>query len=479
MIEEKKIPWLELLESVWRQKRLALYIVLAGAALTAALVLMRSPVYRAKATILLAAQRISGPRVEGMSDKQIESELALLSSPALIRSVLADHQPPAPKAAPMKSGLGGLFGRRLPPPDPLDEKVRAVGKDIETTRVSDTNLVEVAYRSTNPGWAATLVNELLDRHVERIAKLGEQTDARGFFQKQDEVMSRRLSAAKDALARYRQKQGTELAETDEVELRKSLAQVALDRATAQTQLAEAQAKAGYLSGELGRHPQTVSSESEVRQNEGVKLLQDKVLQLEVQRADLLAKYAPTSTVIEDLDHRIEAEKKLLAGKQLESKTSSRTAVNPTYQTMEVDLVQKRAESAALAARIAGLSRQEAATRAQLERITTSTPELARLQNEVKSANDTYLDYMKKAEEARLSRDLDKSGIVNINVLERAQVPDHPEPSRASFFMLAGLLVSLGVGLVAAVLRDRLDPAVRSGLQAERLAGVQVIGEVPG
>ena len=45
-------------------------------------------------------------------------------------------------------------------------------------------------------------------------------------------------------------------------------------------------------------------------------------------------------------------------------------------------------------------------------------------------------------------------------------------------VLAGVLASLAAGAFAAFVRDRLDPAVKSRVEAERLAGAPVIAEIP-
>src|SRR5207302_726016 len=116
--------------------------------------------YRAHSTILFGAQRVSTPRTEAMADKAIDSEMALLASPVLVREVLADLGI-VPAASTRSPAAGTSF----------DGKVRAFSKDIETNRVEDTNVVEVAYRGGDPRFAANFVNKLLAKHVERIARL--------------------------------------------------------------------------------------------------------------------------------------------------------------------------------------------------------------------------------------------------------------------------------------------------------------------
>src|SRR5580693_76911 len=299
MLEERNIAWQEVLEVLLRRWRLVLVATVAGTAIVLLWVWLSPPVYRAKATILLGAQRISGPRGDAMPDKQIESEMALLASPTLVRSVLEDEKPAGAEASsgrgPRASGGAGEGGsatsagtRRVHvrrDPDVLDARVREVAKGIDTNRIEDSNVIEVAYRGNDPTWAANFVNRLLAKHVERIAQLNEQTNTPELYQQQRDLASQRLSAATAALNKFRARQGPDFSEGDEADLRKSLAEAEAQHAATATSLAEARARVDYLNRELGRHPETITSESELRQNESVRLLEARLLQLEMQRSE--------------------------------------------------------------------------------------------------------------------------------------------------------------------------------------------------
>ncbi len=356
--------------------------------------------------------------------------------------------------------------------------MHAVTQAIETNRIAETNLVEVAYKSPDPRWASTFVNDLLSKHMERIGHLDEQNDTHLFFQHQRDLVSQRLGTARAALDRYRQEQGGSYVEGSEADLKKAQVELEAERSVAQTALAEAQARVGFLSREIGHHPDTIAAESETRENETVRVLESRLVQLQVQRSELLSKYAPTSTAISDLDRQIAEAQRLITGKQADVKSGSKMAVNPAHQAMEIDMLQKQAEVAALQARLSGIATRQARIQSQLSHMAAAGPELDRLNNEVKGANDAYLDYLRRAEEARLSKALDQSGIVNIAILEKAQVPDAPEPSKATLLLLLGILASLAAGSGLALLRDRLDPAVTSTHHAEHMSGIPVIAEVP-
>ena len=92
MIEDRPIAWQELLETCFRRWRLVLFGLVAGLLAGTLQVWLAAPIYRAQARIILTAEAVPGPREEAMPDRQIRAELAFLRSPALIRSVLEEHE---------------------------------------------------------------------------------------------------------------------------------------------------------------------------------------------------------------------------------------------------------------------------------------------------------------------------------------------------------------------------------------------------
>jgi polysaccharide biosynthesis transport protein len=456
---ETGIPWLSLLETAWRRRAVVLAIVVAGSLAAAVWAWRTPPLYRAHVTILLGAKPMAGPRTDAMADKAIESELEMLSSPELIRETLREVGPRAPLARAAESA-----------------QVRRLAHDIETNRIEETNVVEVAYRGADPRWAARFLNALVAKHVERIARLDEQANTRAFYQGERDTLLGRMQAAGDAASRFRASAGADIAPGDGADLHKALSQLDTEQATTASQHAEAQARVAYLQREIGRHPTHIATESETRESDGTRLLDTRLMQLEVQRSEAITKYAPGSTTVQSIDSQIAETRRLLAGQRVEE-AGKKTAVNPTYQTLELDLVQRQAEAAALAARLQALAGERERVRQQADRLSALAPQLTRLDNDAKSASDAYTDYLHRAEEARQNRELDRSGLVNISVLDPAEVPDSAEPGKAGWKLLAAVLASLVAGLATAAIWERLDPAVNSRGQAERIAGVPVIGSV--
>ena len=136
-------------------------------------------------------------------------------------------------------------------------------------------------------------------------------------------------------------------------------------------------------------------------------------------------------------------------------------LNPTYLSLSGDLTQTRAQVAALQARSDALRTQITDHRTSLEHLDRIASEHERLQQEVTSAKEAFLTYLKKEEEARFSNALDESRIVNVSIVERATTPTIPVQSKTGIKFLVGVIFGLIAALLVGYLRDRLDPSVKT------------------
>lgn len=488
MLEEKPIPWKEMLETAYRRRLLILFGLIAGLLVAAAQAWLTSPVYRATARILLTDQALSGPREDAMPDKQIQAELAFLSSPNLIRAVLEDYEAEVGEPAQVATGslararamVERLYSRvhDVPAATELDSKVQSIASRIRAAPIAKSNLVEVAFTGTDPEWAARFVNDLLTKHVERITELETQTGASVFFEAQRKEITKTWRQAQDELAAFRETHGNSLLAGDERQLERTVSDLEAQRVNADTQQRELEARAAFLLAELERHPATIEAESRVTENETVRLLRSKIVELEMQKFEKLARFRPESTVIRDLDRQIEDAKALLANRHEETLAETMTSVNPSYQAMQVDLVQTQSQLIAATARIEALSGQIAQYRDKLGRLERTGGQLERLRKDVESAREAYQTNLESEREANLSSALGEQGMVSLAVVDPAAVPLQPEPSSTSIRILVWTVIGLLGGLAMGFLKDWLDPSVKSSLQAARLSGVPVIAEIP-
>jgi uncharacterized protein involved in exopolysaccharide biosynthesis len=191
----------------------------------------------------------------------------------------------------------------------------------------------------------------------------------------------------------------------------------------------------------------------------------------------LSKFAPTSMKIQDLDRQIEEARHLLAAEKESGGTDVEVA-NPAHQRLELLLAQAQAQMAALRARAEALRTQIVADAGKLEHLDQIASEQERLDREVVGAKESLQNYTKKLEEARFSDALDESRIVNVSIVEPAAPPLAPLPSKRGTVFGMGVAMSLFAGIGLAFARDRLDPAVKGGAEAQQVTGLPILAEIP-
>jgi uncharacterized protein involved in exopolysaccharide biosynthesis len=479
MVDEKPLPWVEWLEALFRRRRWILGGLAVGLGYALISIWFQPDLYRAKARILLTAQAVPNVRDAAMPLRQITAEIALMKSEKLVRSVLEDgnlagDDPPLASTNP----LPGIASKLIPGNRSIESLAASLSKRIEANPVEGTNLVDVALIDDDPVWAADFVNRLLEQHIRRIGAMGDQPQAQGFFGEQRDLLAERWRDARANLTAFRERQGPRLLSGDPRNFQEVVTGLENQLVGAQTQVLELEARARYLHQEIERHSKTVAAESRVTQDDSVGMLQKRVLELEIERSELLSRYTPESTLVRDLDRRLEEARRLLESKEGATLSEELTAINPSYQTLEVDIVQTEASLMAAKARVEALQAQLERFRRDLLSFDDVSAELERLQAEVDSAREAYGNYSRQQEAARFSSAISESGIVNVSIVEAAEVPSAPEPRDTRTVLGLWTLIGLVVGTLLAIVRDVLDPTVQSARRVARVTELPVVARVP-
>lgn len=485
MIEEKTIPWQELIEVLFRRRRIILGLVLSSLLIAVLAVLSTPARFKAAAKIRLAEEELAGPREEAGSREQINTEIAFLNDPNLVHEVLLDYQrsqrPREPNYSHIHRGkklAKKIAGVVIDLGDDDTDDVPSLHGDLRIVQQPGTNLIEVSYTTYDAKWAARFVNDLIANHRDRIRALSDRPQAGNLYHEEKIEALKRLRFANDSLASFRRENGANLLSGDETHLRRVLSDLEAERVRAETQILELAAKVQFLSAEISLHPDTIAAESKVTESESVKFLNSRILELELQRSDLLSRYTPTSIRVQDIERQIEEANRLLSTKERETLSEIKTVLNPAYQALEIDLVETRSTLSAADARVEALSSQIADYRHKLNFLESTAADLERFQTDVTRAGEDYDEYSKKEQEARFSSTLGEVGIDELIMVSEAVPPKEAEPDSKVTLLGGGFVLGLALGIFAAFLMDWMDPSVKGSAQAYRLSGIPVIAEIP-
>jgi uncharacterized protein involved in exopolysaccharide biosynthesis len=497
-MNEQSLPIQEISGMLWRRRSVIAVVFAVGLVTVVVLAWLQAPTYRAAAKLMVTSARATiavspdaneRPRVDPVTDSDLSSEVAMLNSPSLLREVLEplrDHvpQPPPPTAIgralhvltyPL-SVPGDIYRsiHDLPPDSAFDQRIAGAAQHLTVTQLGRSNLIEVAYEDRRPEWAAELVNSLVATHVDRHVRLNQQASAQQFYESQRALLSDKLRDAEVALRTFYEREGIDAVGTGAKSMRERLAQLESALADSQTEMAESSAEAEFLARAMTTIGKGGASVPAGALTSGTALVKSRVVELELQRSQLLSQYAPTSMKVADLDRQIAEARRLLE----EEKRGGSAPSDPARQELETKLTQTQARAAALQARSTALRTQIDTGRGQLEHLDAIASEQERLEQEVNASKQSLATYLKKEEEARFSNALDESRIVNVTIVDRAIVPRTPLQSKRMTTILLGAVVSLAAGIGLAFVRDRIDPSVKSGSEAHHISGLPVLAEIP-
>jgi uncharacterized protein involved in exopolysaccharide biosynthesis len=404
-----------------------------------------------------------------VSEAQINSEIELLTSKNLLRQVVT------------KCGLD-----RLPwvfESDPIERHFVAIEKalkrleekDLEVTAVKKANIIQVDYVDEDPRRAVAVLASLGEGYLEAHLKVHGTPGTYEFFKGQAERYQLELKDAESKLADFRRRENIViLDEQKTVTLQKA--------ADSESALMEAEAAVGeYAQRIVDGHrqlassaPRVVTLSRTVPNQYSVERLHTMLAELQNRRTLLLAKFRPDDRMVQEADQEISDTQVALEKANKLTGVEQSTDVNPLHQTVEIDLAKQQTELAGLENRRQTLARQSWTYRRQLMKLGDATATFDDLVRTQKKAEDDYLLYAKKAEEARIGDALDRVKIANVAIAETPVEPHSPSKPKIILNLVLGVFLAGFVSLGAAFAAEYFRDAVEQPCELEELTGLPVL-----
>ncbi|QYI99779.1 hypothetical protein KUV46_10525 [Thalassovita mediterranea] len=200
-----------------------------------------------------------------------------------------------------------------------------------------------------------------------------------------------------------------------------------------------------------------------------------LMQLRIEREDLLSRYTEQSQRVQAIDRRIAQVENYLSSRDGLAGTTRR-GPNPVYQTIEQSASSLQAEQQSLALQEAELNRQLARVEARLSRLNELAPEWQELQRRKALMERNVENFSVREVEERALSEISGQTADSVRVLEPARVPVKGKSLKmvvaALGFLFAGF-TALMAGLLWALTRRGFATA-RS---VERTTGLKVVGSL--
>ena len=358
-----------------------------------------------------------------------------------------------PTAAMLPPGSDFAFTVR-----PLRDAARGLGNSLAVSMDPSGNFLRLGLTGQNAAGVATMVNAVAERFVEVSAEL-----KRAKLHELGKLLDDQLQAARDNLRQ------------------------------AENALEEFRMRNATLSPDLAAGPAPTGTPSSLGVLLGPKLEQEQLRRdraaIEAVLVQVKSGVSPAGLAfIGSVQRSPEVSQALkdLTAKEAEWRAlrARYTDDHPAVQrlTGEIALLQQttipvlaQALVGELSAREGVLAPQIAAGDRELRSIPQRAIEEARRRRAVELASNLYTAVQQRYDEARLA---EASSIADVRILDAAEAPQEPLKNSGSRFLMLGLAAALGLGLVGAVLADRLDPRMRYPEQVTRQMGLPILGVLP-
>ena len=342
----------------------------------------------------------------------------------------------------------------------LARAVRDLEAALQAEPIKKTNLITASYRSRDPALAARVLNTLAGFYLEKHVAVHRLPGAFDFFQQQTERSRNDLAASEAHLTEFDQEAGMVSPELEkEIVLRKT-SDFDADLQRTRADIAETTQSIHTLESQMAAATPRVTTQERTSENPGlITQLKSTLLTLELKRTDLLGKFAPDYPPVVQVEKEIEQTQAAIATADTAQTHEQTTDRDPTYAWLHEELAKNRTQLTALQARAEALAPVVEAYRAKARTLEVKGTTQQDLVRATKAAEEDYLLYQQKQEEARITDALDRNRIVNVAIAEAASVPALPVHSPWSI-LLGGMALALLASVTSAFAADYLDPTFR-------------------
>lgn len=467
------------LRVLWAQRNVILICVAVVFVLTWVQISTITPQYTAQAKVILNSEGHGFDLRNTMADLepsqfQVLSEVEVIKSRALAERVVdklglmtdpdynGDLLPPAPK-----SGLDKLFqpihrifskDSAIPELSEKEKAARARARVVSgilgplaVKPVSQSLVIDLTYRSTDPKKAAEIVNAIADGFVlDQIASRFEVTkQITDWLNGRLEGLRQQVASSERAVETYRATYGL-FENKGLLGAQQQLTELNSQMIAAQANRAAVEAKVAHIESLLS------GGGDEALDSPLIQKLKEQEEQLSREISEISIRYGEKHpTLIKAMAQQQELRDKI---------------------KFEVDRLTQSERGQLTIARS-----RETALREQIKRLEETVQnqnqlgiKLRDLEREAQSNRTIYETFLQRSKENSQQQDIKQA---DARVISRAEVPEGPSSPNRPLMLSAGLIGGLLLGAILVFLREHLNRTVRSPEQLEALTGVPTIGMV--
>jgi len=360
----------------------------------------------------------------------------------------------------------------------VERATKKLARRLAVEPIKKTNLIAVSYDASDPQIAARVLQSLAGVYLEKHMEVHRPGGQLHFFDQQTGESRRQLEEAKEKLLRFTKGHGVVVAAQQRDLMLQRLDNAESAFRQTQVEMSETRQRVQELTAQLAKLPERMTTQVRTAENaELLRALKASLLDLQLKKTQLLTKFEPNHRLVQEVEQQIHQAQTAIAAEQLTPLHDETTDQDANHEWAKSELQKAQVGMKGLEARAVTTS----ANLADYRLLAHQLGEDAIAQDDLKSseaaAEENYLLYVKKREEARMGDALDEGGIVNVAIAEQPVVPPLPVWP-AGVVVVVGLVAALTSGTGAAFAADHWDPALRTPDEVMECLEIPVLASIP-
>lgn len=361
---------------------------------------------------------------------------------------------------------------------PIRERaINRLEKDLYVEAVENSNVVFVKYESYDPALSQKVVESLTRHYILTHGEINRAAGARTFMDEQTRRMKSELEAYENEFEKLKSESGVIDLDAYRGVLVDRLSNLTNQKIEVDAQVQAIEEEVIRLQDRLDNiEPEIVLEEMVGAGNEGADGMRQELYRLELQKEDLLARFAPTHVKVKAIEKQIANAKKILVSTEQARKESKR-GPNEIYQKLAIDLNTRIPQLESLKAKAKAYAEQIAAVKQQQQEFARLEVAYKRLERQISIDDGNYRKYVNNLEQARLDSQLKNEKLSNISLAQPASLQLKPSKPNKLLNLIVGIVFGIMIGFGLAVYLEFRSVMAGSGTVFERESELPLVGSL--
>jgi uncharacterized protein involved in exopolysaccharide biosynthesis len=362
----------------------------------------------------------------------------------------------------------------------LDAAPSEVQRAVSAGGVRGTSLIRVSATASTRDRAATLANVTAEEFASffRETNRASLSETRRFVEDQLAQARARLEQSERAIQAFKESRQMPSVAAATAQIQAAMAASQSDLDAALLSVRETEARLAAARTRLRREQPVIVASRSTSDNPVFRRYQDRLVDLEIQRATLSQTYTPQHPRMEQIAREITDLRGRLTAEARTAIAEEITVNNPIHARLLDQIVNHEVDRTAIGARVEALQVTLRRRQAVAMSIPAAETEFNRLMRENRVLESNYMTLSNRHQEIVVRENMAGSFPASLQVVEPAMPPARPAPSSLPRTATAAALAGLVLGIAAALFLDSLDDRIRTPQDAERALGVPVLAQIP-